>query len=122
LKNAAHFTDRLQEQAKAKQALLNKFKAASEDPEIAARRAERAERSKGRDEKRALAEMIRKERLEEEKRVRDEAKRQAAEEAEEKRLIDQAAADLARAEKEARERAMLARQKAALEARNKKRA
>jgi colicin import membrane protein len=115
LKNATTFTDRLQEQAKAKKAALEKFKAAAEDPEVAAVRAERAQKSKAREERRALAEAIRKERVEGERRARDAEKKKLAEAREEQRMIEQAAADLARAEAHARARVMLARQKAALE-------
>jgi len=131
LKNAASFNDRREESAKAKQALLEKFRARAttdSDPEAAARRQEQIERAKAREERRALAEMVRLERIENERRAKQEAaeaariadeerKKREEEEAEERRWAAQAAADLARAERNSANKVLLARQKAALEAR-----
>ena len=107
--------DRLSESQKAKQAMLEKFRARpAPDP---AKIAEQVERAKARDERRALSEMMRKERIAAEIAAKEEAKRKEAEEAVNAQLAAEAAADIARAERRAAEKALKAQQKADRDAR-----
>lgn len=115
MKGALKHEDRASESAKAKEAMLAKFKARpAPDPVLLA---ERAAAAKEREERRELAEMARKERLEAEKIEREEKKKRDAEAAIEAEFARKAAEDLARLEQAALEKVLLAKQKAARDAR-----
>ena len=107
----AKLEERLSDAQKAKQAMLEKYKSrAAPDP---AKVAEDIARAKARDERRELAELMRKERLAAEIVAKEEAKRREAEEAIQRQLAEEAAADLARTERRAAEKALKAAQKEA---------
>ena len=115
MKGALKFEDRLSEAAKAKQAMLEKFRARpAPDP---AELAERAKLAEAKELKRQLAEIARKERVEADRIAKEEQKRRDIEAAAEAVFAEQAAADLARAERAASDKALLAQQKAARDAR-----
>jgi len=126
LRKQAHtnFTDRRQDAAEAKKRLLEKFKSApkADDPEMAAKRAEREAMAKAREERRAERERLK---LEERERKAAEAAAEAeaahaaanaeaiAREAEEKSRIERAVADAAamKAKRDQRYAARKARQR-----------
>lgn len=126
LRNQVHtnFNDRRQDAAEAKKKLLEKFKSApkADDPEMAAKRAEREAIAKAREERQAERERVK---LEEQARKEAEAKAEAeaayaaanaeaiAREAEEKERIERAVADAAamKAKRDERYAARKARQR-----------
>ncbi len=107
-KTGTDFGDRKDAAAKAKQAMLEKYRAKAADPEVAARRDELARSRADRDERRELAEQIRRERV-----IAEREAARAAEKAEIERVHREAeAARFAAAERAAQK---AAEQRAALD-------
>ena len=114
----ASLEDRLSEAAKAKQAMLEKFRARPAlDP---AQVEEQKRREEARVQRQELAALMRKEKIETERAAKEERRKKAEEEAAEAAAKKQAAADLVRALRDAQERALQARQKAAAGGRKRK--
>lgn len=106
-KTGTDFGDRQDAAAKAKLAMLQKYRAKAEDPEAAKRREALARARAEREERRELAEQIRRERVAAEREAAREAERAAAEKAKREAEAARLAAAERAAQKAAEQRAAL---------------